>query len=105
MNFTRLPGSSTLPFTRMSWNLSIGFCSITGGVVYRGTAIPDLAGAYLFGDYCQPGLFSLRLDGDEVGEDRVLDAEVSAVVSIDADADGEVYVLSLDGTIFRLTAA
>ncbi len=81
------------------------WCSVSGGVVYRGSAIEDLAGAYLFGDYCKPGLSAIRLDGATVSETVVLDAEVPAVVSVDADADGEVYVLSLEGTVFRVVAA
>jgi glucose/arabinose dehydrogenase len=83
-----------------------GWCSVTGGPVYRGTEIPDLVGGYLFGDFCKPGLAALRLGGDgAVAETVVLDDEVGAVVSIDTDADGEVYVLSLSGQIFRVDPA
>jgi glucose/arabinose dehydrogenase len=82
-----------------------GWCSVSGGVVYRGEAIADLDGAYLFGDYCKAGLSAIRLDGDAVGETAVLDEEAASVVSIDTDADGEVYVLSLDGVVSRLDPA
>jgi glucose/arabinose dehydrogenase len=83
-----------------------GWCSVTGGPVYRGTAIPDLVGGYLFGDFCKPGLAALRLGDDgTVAETVVLDDEVGAVVSIDTDAEGEVYVLSLSGQIFRIDPA
>ncbi len=82
-----------------------GWCSVSGGAVYRGEAIPDLDGAYLFGDYCKPGLSAIRLDGDAVGETAVLDDTVGSVVSIDTDAAGEAYVLSMDGTISRLDPA
>jgi glucose/arabinose dehydrogenase len=82
-----------------------GWCSVSGGVVYRGDAIADLAGAYLFGDFCKEGLSAIRLDGGSVGESAVLDDAVGSVVSIDTDAAGEVYVLSLDGTISRLDPA
>jgi glucose/arabinose dehydrogenase len=82
-----------------------GWCSVSGGVVYRGDAIADLDGAYLFGDFCKAGLSAIRLDGDAVGETTVLDDSAGSVVSIDTDADGEVYVLSLDGVVARLDPA
>ncbi len=82
-----------------------GWCSVTGGPVYRGTALPGLAGAYLFGDYCKPGLAALRLVDGEVAETTVLDDAVGAVVSIDTDNDGEVYVVSQEGPIYRLDPA
>lgn len=81
------------------------WCSVTGGPVYRGDALADLQGAYLFGDFCKPGLSALRLDGDQVAETAVLDEDLGQVVSIDTDADGEVYVLSLGGQVLRLDPA
>jgi glucose/arabinose dehydrogenase len=82
-----------------------GWCSVSGGVLYRGEAIADLDGAYLFGDFCKPGLSAIRLDGEAVGETTVLDDAVGSVVSVDTDGDGEVYVLSLDGAVSRLDPA
>lgn len=82
-----------------------GWCSVSGGVLYRGEAIPDLDGAYIFGDFCKPGLSAIRLDGDIVGETAVLDAAAATVVSVDTDGAGEVYVLSLDGVVSRLDPA
>ena len=80
-------------------------CAITGGVVYRGSAIPGLGGAYLFGDYCQGDVRALRVRDGEVSEERTFDAHVDQVVSFAEDADGEVYALSLQGGIYRLDAA
>jgi glucose/arabinose dehydrogenase len=80
-------------------------CSVTGGVVYRGAAIAGLGGAYLFGDYCQGDLRALRVRDGELAEERTFDAHVDDLVSFAEDADGEVYVLSLAGGIYRLDAA
>ena len=80
-------------------------CSVTGGVVYRGSAIAGLEGAYLFGDYCQGDLRALRVRNGQVIEERTFDAHVDRLVSFAEDADGEVYVLSLQGGIYRLDAA
>ncbi len=43
-------------------------CSITGGYVYRGTALPELQGRYLYSDFCGGFLRSLRFDGGAVVE-------------------------------------
>jgi len=80
-------------------------CSVTGGVVYRGTAVAGLGGAYLFGDYCAGQLRALRVAGGEVTEEHAYDATVDDLVSFAEDADGEVYVLSLGGDIFRIDPA
>jgi hypothetical protein len=73
--------------------------------VYRGEAIPALTGAYLFADYCVGQIRALRAEGGQTIEDRSFDAEGSALVSFGEDAAGEVYVLSLDGPIYRIDAA
>jgi glucose/arabinose dehydrogenase len=81
-------------------------CSVTGGVVYRGSAIAGLGGAYLFGDFCQGDVRALRVRDGEVTEERTFDANVDELVSFAEDANGEVYALSLSsGGIYRLDTA
>ena len=80
-------------------------CSVTGGYVYRGSAIEDLYGAYVFGDYCTSRLWALQISRGEV-EFRELGAEVfgGSLASFGEDADGELYALSLNGTVARIVA-
>ncbi len=75
--------------------------SVVGGYVYRGSAIPSLRGAYVFGDFFDPELRILRMVG---GEARVspLGASVENLASFGEDANGELYALSLSGPVFRL---
>jgi glucose/arabinose dehydrogenase len=81
-----------------------GNCSVTGGFVYRGTAIPELTGAYLFGDYCVSEIRGLRVaapgDLDERGFG--IGVEAGTLVSFGEDAAGELYVLSAAGGIDRI---
>ncbi|MBA2730609.1 MAG: PQQ-dependent sugar dehydrogenase [Euzebyaceae bacterium] len=79
-----------------------GRCSVTGGYVYRGDAIPGLRGAYLFSDYCDGVIRALRVDGRDVDQSVSLDVGAPAVVSFGQDNDGELYVLSLEGPVYRL---
>ena len=78
-------------------------CSVTGGYVYRGSAIEDLYGAYVFGDYCTSRLWAVQISTGEV-EFRELGAEVfgGSLASFGEDADGELYALSLNGTVARI---
>ena len=83
---------------------SDGGCVVTGGYVYRGAAIPDLVGTYVFADFCLGELEGLRLDGGKVVHEQ-LGAAVGAVSSFGEDAAGELYVLSLAGGVYRLAPA
>ncbi len=84
-----------------------GACSVTGGFVYRGDAIDSLAGVYLFGDFCLGQLQGLQLDPDS-GEPTVLDlgleVEPAQLSSFGEGAGGEIYVLTLGGTLHRIDA-
>ncbi|HSJ43753.1 MAG TPA: PQQ-dependent sugar dehydrogenase [Euzebyales bacterium] len=80
-----------------------GRCSVTGGYVYRGDAIPELRGSYVFGDFCDGVIRALTADGNTVTADRSLELTVPALVSFGEDADGELYALSLEGTVFKIT--
>ncbi len=80
-------------------------CSVTGGYVYRGTSVPALVGAYIYGDYCSGRIWSLRTDADETwGNDLLFSTEYS-ITSFGEDAQGELYVLDRAGGIYKLTAA
>jgi glucose/arabinose dehydrogenase len=79
-----------------------GRCSVTGGTVARGDVIADLAGWYLFGDYCTGEIWGLDTTSPPA-DPRIVDiAELAAVVAITEAPDGEVYAVSNAGTIARL---
>ena len=104
------PGSScdrsglTLPVT--AYAPSEG-CSITGGYVYRGVAIPAIDGLYFYSDYCSGILQSFRFNGEGISE-MMSYADVFGtlgnVTSFGLDGAGEMYVLTQDGTVRRFVA-
>ncbi len=86
-------------------------CSVTGGFVYRGCAIPDLQGTYFFADYCSDKIWSFRYDGANLTEftDRTADfdppsADIGSIVSFGEDAYGEMYIVDVGGEIFKIVS-
>jgi len=80
-------------------------CSITGGVVYRGRAVPQLVGHYLYSDWCDGWLRSFRWDGRRAVDRRRWDVRnAGSVTSFGVDGQGEVYVLGA-GTAWRIVRA
>lgn len=77
-------------------------CVVTGGYVYRGTAIPDLVGAYVFADFCAGALEAIRLKDGRVVDHRILGPVVPSLSSFGEDAQGELYAMSLGGGLYRL---
>ncbi|MCH9017443.1 MAG: PQQ-dependent sugar dehydrogenase [Chloroflexi bacterium] len=80
-------------------------CSVIGGYVYRGTSIPSLAGTYLYGDYCSGEIRGFRFENGEAAGDAMLIDSGLNITSFGEDRNGEVYVLTQRGRIYRLTAA
>jgi len=79
-------------------------CTVIGGLVYRGRSIPALRGAYLYADYCGGWVRAVATrDGGPRGEPVDLGVRAGSVSSFGAGPDGELYVLSLDGPVYRLT--
>ncbi len=76
-------------------------CSISGGVPYRGTAIPELEPAYVYSDYCSGKVWALDLAG---GRNLSLLDGFHSVSAVRAGPDGELYVLELTGKLYRLVA-
>jgi glucose/arabinose dehydrogenase len=78
--------------------------SVTGGFVYRGEEMRRLRGRYFYGDYGSGYVWSLRLrNGKPVGLRRER-FEVDELSSFGEDLDGELYLVSLGGTIYRLAS-
>jgi hypothetical protein len=79
-------------------------CSITGGYVYRGAAIPALQGLYFFGDFCEGWVRSFRYTGGEALEltDWPALAPGGSVNSFGEDASGELYLMGSAGTVYKV---
>jgi len=77
-------------------------CSVIGGYVYRGTSIPSLAGTYLYGDYCSGEIRGFRFENGLAGGDALLIDSGLNITSFGEDRDGEIYVLTQRGRIYRL---
>jgi glucose/arabinose dehydrogenase len=103
--------SLTLPI--QNYGHGGGNCSITGGFVYRGDAIPDLGGTFFYADYCSNTIWSLRYDGVSVSEFTVRTGEldppgalaINQVTSFGEDDNGELYLCDQNGEIFRVKSA
>ena len=76
-----------------------GRCSITGGYVYRGAAVPAARGRYFYGDYCSGEVWSLGRGGVRREPFRV-----ASLSSFGEDSSGELYLMSLNGKLYRLTS-
>ncbi len=101
------PTAGPTPFTDpvLAINRSQGDRSVIGGYVYRGGAIPELAGAYLFADFFHYAIRALRINGSgTVVEFRDFTSAVGAdgTASFGEDNAGELYVVSLYSGVYRI---
>ena len=78
-----------------------GPCSITGGYVYRGSAIPDIRGHYFYSDFCAGFLKSFRYENGVAVDQKDWGITTPTVTSFGVDFGGELYMIS-DGKIFKI---
>ncbi|TFH22402.1 MAG: glucose dehydrogenase [Myxococcales bacterium] len=83
-------------------------CSVTGGFTYRGCALPSLHGAYFYADFCTAFVRTFEVFAGT----PILQADVTSafggirrISAFGEDARGELYVVSLDGTIRKMIPA
>ena len=76
--------------------------SITGGYVYRGSAIPELQGSYVFGDFVQGRIWAIPATSQQGAVGQELLNTAFAISSFAEDNDGELYVIDYGGTIHLL---
>jgi hypothetical protein len=81
-----------------------GTCSIIGGFVYRGRKIPEIVGQYFYSDYCNSWVRSLTYKPDgTIGESHQwIDRGLGNIVSFGEDAQGELYICSSNGRVYRI---
>jgi glucose/arabinose dehydrogenase len=96
------PHGAVPPITQ--YNHDDGRCAIIGGYVYRGKAVENLNGAYVFSDFCDGRVRAVVEKRGEVVDEEDLGISVQRISSFGEDANGELYVLSLDEGVFRLVA-
>ena len=85
-------------------------CSVTGGYVYRGSAIPELYGKYIFGDYCTGKVWSFKYKFQKVTEFEDHTDELHSSInkknfylsSFGESNDGELFLVDYDGNIYKL---
>ena len=79
-------------------------CSVTGGFVYRGSALPELQGLYFFSDFCSGFVRSFRLTGGQAVEERRWPElePGGSVTSFGEDAAGELYLLTREGSVYKI---
>ncbi len=76
--------------------------SITGGNVYRGQQFPQLDGSYFFGDYMTGNLWRTRKNEQGDYETELVRRTGRSIASFGEDDEGELYLLSFDGGIYRI---
>ena len=80
-----------------------GDCSITGGYVVRAPDLPSLSGRYVHADFCVGALRSVLLQPDSAQGDAPIGVTVANPSSFGEDLQGCLYVISLQGGVFRLS--
>ncbi len=94
---------SGLQLPAVSYNRDGGACTVIGGMVYRGTAVPQLAGHYLYADYCAGWIRSFKWTNGAIA--NATEWQTSAhgtILSFGEDAAGEMYVLSANGRVYKI---
>jgi glucose/arabinose dehydrogenase len=94
------PGNLVMPV--LTYEHGDDGCSISGGAVYRGALIPELAPAYLYSDYCSGKLWALDLAG---GRNLLLREGFSQVAAVRRGLDDELWVIERTGGLWLLTPA
>lgn len=93
--------SDGLVMPRATYATSGDNCAVTGGYVYRGSELPELQGWYVYGDYCSGVVWALDTEDQDAEPVRLMDTDFG-LPSFGQDADGELYLITFDGSVQKL---
>jgi len=85
----------TLPIWEYSHNVGQ---SITGGYVYHGPSIPELAGKYVYADYVQGTIWSITYDGQNPVQNALVTTSTLEIASFGVDDVNELYICAFNGS-------
>ena len=99
------PSDANLVLPVAEYAQSEGGCSVTGGYVYRGQALPELQGVYFFGDYCSGLVWALHRTAEGAWERALFTRTTFSISSFGEDETGELYVVDHGGAVYQWVAA
>ncbi len=117
LNCTGLSGctcnSPTLTLPVATYSHSFG-CSVTGGYIYRGCAMPALQGTYFYADYCTARIWSFTYDANTNTKGPTIERTselapggafaINAITSFGEDGFGEILIVDGGGELYRITS-
>ena len=100
---SRLNHTGTVVKPVQVYNHAGGNCSVTGGYVYRGSAVASARGRYFYGDYCSGTIWSFRISGGKATGNRRESTHIGSLSSFGQGANGALYAVSLHGALYKLS--
>jgi glucose/arabinose dehydrogenase len=86
----------------LQYGQSGGRCAVTGGYVYRGSAIPALVGGYVFADYCSGEIWVVDSTASPLAPKTLLLDTAHQISGFGENQAGELYVLNHGGAMYAL---
>lgn len=77
-------------------------CSVTGGYVYRGQALPEWQGIYIYGDYCTGFVWGMLPTGGSSFQSELLFQTGVNISAFGEDEQGELYIVDHRGEVLKL---
>ena len=104
--FHDFSGSTSAELIDPVWeyNHTQGDVSITGGFVYRGSAVPALIGKYVYADYASGRIWSLDLSDPAHPSNTLIHKADFQISSFGVDQNNELYICGFDGKIYKFLA-
>ncbi|MCC6601536.1 MAG: PQQ-dependent sugar dehydrogenase [Crocinitomicaceae bacterium] len=95
-------GNYDFPIKVYSHGAPYSFCSITGGLVYRGSKFPGMVGHYFFSDYCNGGIYTLYPDGNGGYSESLTNSGIEGIVAFGNNSSGQIYLSVISGEIYKI---
>jgi len=95
------PPASEVVMPVLEYEHRNGWCSVTGGYVYRGERISALQGYYLYGDWCTGTIWAARADSSGIWQATIVLESGRQISSFGEDEAGELYLVDYGGAVLR----